>query len=218
MSNKREFKGKSVEAAIEKGLKKMGLEKKSVEVEILDEGKAGLFGLMGAEPAKVKLKTKEGVRTRTNIDWEYTLKRAEKLAGLLIKSIDDKAAYKVEKGESAVSVNVQSDESAVLIGKGGDTLNVLEYIFNLMMKKDPDSRVSVNLDVEGYKKEKVDKLIKKAKEAAKNVKKTGESEELPPMTSKERKKVHNAINGIEGVDTESRGKGRERRILVKEEK
>jgi spoIIIJ-associated protein len=218
MSNKREFKGKTVEAAIEKGLKKMGLEKESVEVSILDEGKAGLFGLMGAEPAKVRLEAKAGVKTRTEIDWDYALNRAEKLAALLIESIDGSATYKVEKGESAVLVNVQSDESAILIGKGGDTLKALEYIFNLMMKKDPDSRISVNLDVEGYKKEKVDKLIERAKETAKKVKKTGESEELPPMTSKERKKVHKAINGINGVDTESKGKGRERRILVKEDK
>ncbi len=215
MRNKKEFKGKTVEAAIDEGLKKLELDKDKVNVEILNEGKAGLFGLMGAEPAKVKLNIKEESSKNTLIDSDYSHKRAKEIAGLLIKSIDKEADFNIEKKDGGLLIDIISEESSLLIGKKGQTLNALEYIFNLLMKRDPKSRINIEVDIEGYKKKKISKIINRAEEKARQVKKSGKPEKLPPMKAADRKKIHKAINSIEGIDTESKGEGRSRRIMIK---
>ena len=59
MNSEIEVAGKTVDEAIEKGLKKLKIEKKDAEIKILDEGKSGLFGLMGSSPAKIKISIKD---------------------------------------------------------------------------------------------------------------------------------------------------------------
>ena len=54
-SKELEVTGKSVNAAIDKGLKKINLSRNDVDIKILDEGKAGLFGMMGSTPARIKI-------------------------------------------------------------------------------------------------------------------------------------------------------------------
>jgi len=60
MKNEIEVTGKTVDDAIKKGLKKLKIEKKDAEIKILDEGKSGLFGLMGSTPARIKISVKGG--------------------------------------------------------------------------------------------------------------------------------------------------------------
>ena len=54
-----EYSGRSVEEAIEKGLKELNTTRENVEIKILNEGKSGLFGLMGSQPALVKIIPKD---------------------------------------------------------------------------------------------------------------------------------------------------------------
>jgi spoIIIJ-associated protein len=82
------------------------------------------------------------------------------------------------------------------------------------MKRDPRSRVNVELDIEGYKKRKVKDIIRQAKTIAQKVKKSGKSEELSPMKASKRKKIHKAITGIDGIDTVSVGEGSSRRVKI----
>jgi spoIIIJ-associated protein len=84
-----------------------------------------------------------------------------------------------------------------------------------MIKRiDPDSP-RVLVDVAGYKQARRESLTELAQEVANRVKESGEEEELKPMNPAERRIVHMVLRDIEGVDTESRGEARDRRIVVK---
>jgi len=75
MKNEIEVTGKTVDDAIGKGLEKLGIDKKDAEIKILDEGKSGLFGLMGFSPARIKFRLRMGHPHR-----QKTMKKQTKLA------------------------------------------------------------------------------------------------------------------------------------------
>ena len=64
MQKELELTGKNIEDAIEKGLKELNCSKEDVEIKVLDEGTKGLFGLMGAKPARVLLTIKDKNQTK----------------------------------------------------------------------------------------------------------------------------------------------------------
>jgi spoIIIJ-associated protein len=75
-------------------------------------------------------------------------------------------------------------------------------------------RCRIVVDVEDYKKRQRDRLVAKARDVAKRVARTGRPEELEPMTPYERKVVHDAVAGVEGVESASRGEDPERRVVI----
>lgn len=215
MNEKREFKGKDVETAIKKGLEQLNLNKEEVEVEILDGGKAGLFGLMGSKPAKVQLIRKSVEEAESGIDWQKAVKRTGELVRLITDRIDSQAQVKTKRGDSEIEVEIFSESSGVMIGRKGSTLKDFQYIVNLMLKRQPETRVDVNIDIENYKSEKNTELFKKLGKTIEKVKEDGKSREMESMDSDTRKIVHKKVKNIEGVISESKGEGSSRRVVIK---
>jgi spoIIIJ-associated protein len=102
-----------------------------------------------------------------------------------------------------------------LIGHRGETLRAIEYLMNQMIKRIDPEAPRVLVDVAGYKATRKQSLQELAKEIADRVKESGAEEELKPMNPAERRIVHMALREIDGVETESRGEDRNRRIVVK---
>jgi spoIIIJ-associated protein len=102
-----------------------------------------------------------------------------------------------------------------LIGHRGETLRAIEYLLNQMVKRIDPAAPRVLVDVAGYKQARKESLQELASEVAKRVIDSGEEEELKPMNPAERRIVHMTLREIEGIDTESRGDGPNRHIVVK---
>ena len=130
-----ETSGKNIEDAIQAGLKELNCSREDVEVKILDEGTKGLFGLMGAKPAKVILKmkdknaqTKEDSRekketVKREIDFDLACKNAQeyvsKIVSMMNIKIDDIA---VSHDEDTVNIDIATDSGSLLIGRSGQSL------------------------------------------------------------------------------------------------
>ncbi|HLD30438.1 MAG TPA: Jag N-terminal domain-containing protein, partial [bacterium] len=135
-----EYSGRSVEEAIEKGLKELKTTRENVEIKVLNEGKSGLFGLMGSQPALVKIVPKDAPGTKE--DFKQNLEE-------ILKKLDVSAKIEQETEGEEIVLNVSTSQPAVLIGKGGKTLEALQYILRVMTKEQSrESRVSI--DVENY--------------------------------------------------------------------
>ncbi|TET41207.1 MAG: protein jag [Elusimicrobia bacterium] len=226
----KEFSGKNVEEAIEKGLKELGLSRDDVEVKILDEGKAGLFGLMGASPAKIKLIVKplKGLKAE-----EKGKATQEKLSGVNLISAQKKVKEELNEilklmgmeaevttsleGEKVVA-DIKSENGAILIGKKGQTLNALQLIVNLIVNRDEKTRTKVIVDTENYRQRRENALVKMAGEVADEVKSKGRSRELEPMNPAERRVIHLALKDDRDVETTSQGEGNFRRVVVSPKK
>ena len=121
-----------------------------------------------------------------------------------------------DETDDGIELNIAgSSTSPRLIGHRGETLRSIEYLLNQMIKRiDPDAP-RILVDVAGYKATRKQSLQELAAEVAKRVIDSGEEEELKPMNPAERRIVHMALREIEGIDTESRGEGPTRHIVVK---
>jgi spoIIIJ-associated protein len=118
--------------------------------------------------------------------------------------------------DDGIELNIAGTPSTPrLIGHRGETLRAIEYLLNQMIKRIDPEAPRVLVDVAGYKATRKQSLQELAKEIADRVKESGEEEELKPMNPAERRIVHMALREIDGVETESRGEDRNRRIVVK---
>jgi len=138
--------------------------------------------------------------------------RLEALVSFFGANVDVEA----EQTDDGIELDIAgSATSPRLIGHRGETLRAIEYLMNQMIKRIDAEAPRVLVDVAGYKQARKESLQEMARELAERVKESGEEEELKPMNPAERRIVHMTLREIDGVESESRGVDRERRIVVK---
>jgi len=101
-----------------------------------------------------------------------------------------------------------------LIGQHGDTMRALQFLVSNALKNQGYEYTRVNVDVAEYKKQRADRLGKRAEEWVRSVKESGEPLELKPMSAVDRRVVHKLAQDM-GLESESVGEGRDRRIILK---
>jgi len=213
-----EMEGKTAEEAIKAGLEKLGVSKDKVKIKILNEGASGLFGLMGSKPARVLL-TAEGVELKESADFELAKSKVQQTVSDILKYMGlafEKAEISVADG--AVLCDIKSPEGSLIIGKNGQTLEALEHIVNLIVNRSSETRVKVNLDTEEYRLRQQKRLETMAAKAAEQVRSSGKTFRFDPMSAKDRRIIHMALQDAADVETFSEGEGMFRKVAVKPKK
>lgn len=113
-----------------------------------------------------------------------------------------------------VNIEIKLDEPKFLIGQNGQTLFEFQKIIKLLIQKKLQLQFYVNVDVNDYKKSKVEYLKKMAYDAANEVYVRREKKSLPPMPAYERRVIHEALSLRSDVATTSEGEGEKRCIII----
>ena len=124
-------------------------------------------------------------------------------------SIDE---YDGENGELILDVN--GGDLAVLIGRHGRTLDALQMVLTSLMSSRIKFYYPIVVDIEGYKSRRRKKLEDMARSSATRAKERGGKVTLAPMNAYERRIIHLALIGDEGVTTHSEGEEPERRVVI----
>ena len=208
-----EAEGKTIEEAIQEGLRKLGCRRDEVEIKILNEGATGLFGLMGNKPAVVRITSKTDI---VPVDFDLAQKRVKEILSELLKKMGI-AFTQINTAlmTGRILVEIKSDESGLIIGRNGQTLDAIELIVNLMLNKDKNTRTKVSVDADKFHLKHEEHLQKLAREAAQQVKKTGTPYTFEPMSSKERRIIHEFLKSEPDVETFSEGEGILRKLNIK---
>ena len=120
-----------------------------------------------------------------------------------------------EDGNRHFTLNIKTEENtSLIIGKRGVTLNSLQFLVNNFAKKFSSHYFRIEVDCDDYRENRKKTLEDLALNLAKKSKKIGKPVELEPMTSVERKIIHNALTGIKNVETESRGEEPHRYLVI----
>ena len=120
-----------------------------------------------------------------------------------------------EDGNRHFTLNIKTEENtSLIIGKRGITLNSLQFLVNNYAKKFSSHYFRIEVDCDDYRENRKKTLEDLALNLAKKSKKIGKPVELEPMTSVERKIIHNALTGIKNVETESRGEEPHRYLVI----
>lgn len=105
--------------------------------------------------------------------------------------------------EDGLLLEVKAEEGGRLIGRQGQTLADLQYITNRILFQQSPGAPKVLVDVGGYRSQAREALIKRAREAAEKVRRWGESVELEPMSSFDRRVIHHMFKDDPDVETHS---------------
>jgi spoIIIJ-associated protein len=234
----------SIEEALEKGLKELGLTQNDVDVEVLDEGKKGLLGI-GSRQARIALKIKptktqpekkrpeaELVQkppslpieneTITSIEEEpEEISIARETINIILEKLNVNAKVSVKLGESdenrvqPVLIDIEGNDLSFLIGRKAETVDALQYITSLIVGRELDRWVPLQIDVQNYRKRREDALRKLARRIADQVVSTGRKQVLEPMPPNERRIIHIELKENPYVETVSFGEEPRRKVTVR---
>ena len=225
--------GADVEGAVVAGLARLGVERDAVEIEVLDEGSRGLFGL-GVREARVRLTVKPRPASATPVEpapppaaesaavWEDVSEIAQgvlidllALMGVEGASVDVRRAEPAsDEEEPPLVLDVHGPDVELLIGHHGETMAALQHVTRLIIGREVTDRVNVVVDVDGFKARREQSLRRLAQRLAEQALRTGRTVVLEPMPPHERRYVHLALRDHPDVTTESIGEGDRRKVTI----
>jgi spoIIIJ-associated protein len=193
------------------------VDKASVRFEVITEGERGLLGV-GYAPARViaSAEAPSGEQPTSAVLSEETdvASDVRSLMERIVYELGVRCDVEVRQDESGLHVECHGGEVGALIGRFGQTIDAVQYLVNAIVAKREGERVEVTIDAEGYRERRREMLERLADRSAERALESGESVELDPMSSVERKIVHLRLEAVEGVETSSAGAEPNRHVVV----
>lgn len=213
-----EFTGKTVDEAIENGLKTLGLTREQVDVRVLEEGKKKLFGSIKARVEMAAPESEQAQEEQTaaeeqsaaQTDGERTVVFLEGL----FKLLNITACTELVSEGDKVEINVTAANSNAVIGKHGGMLDAIQTLAGAVANTGRDDYKRVVVDCENYRENRENTLNKLANNLAQKAQNLQRKIMLEPMNPYERRIIHSALSNVEGIKTESEGKEPNRYIVI----
>lgn len=196
-----EVSAKNAELAIAQALEKLGIAREQAQIEVLDEGRAGILGL-GSRDAVVRV---TGIETAEDRAVDFLTEVTEKMGA--------PANVEAKMGDEAMNVELSGENMGMLIGHHGDTLDALQYLTSLVVNRGAEDYTRVVLDTEGYRDKRAKALAQLAERTAARAIRTGRVA-LEPMNPYERRILHTTLQDHPRVTTYSEGEEPYRRVIV----
>jgi spoIIIJ-associated protein len=234
-----EKRGRTVEEAVRLALSELGVEREAVDVEVLEEGSKGIFGLLARE-ARVLVKTHDAMtvapKASAKVARETTVtpeavesvaptagdggqaagERAVKLLSDISRAMGLSVNCEVKTDDEAIRIDVSGPEVGNLIGRRGQTLDALQYLVSLAAYRSDESgeRRRVIVDVEGYRRRREETLRRLAVQLADRARRSGRDVMLEPMSAQERRIIHLELQDSPYVTTRSIGEEPYRKVVI----
>ena len=197
MQKKVEFIAKTQEEAISEAVKKLHISSDKIFINVLGE-------------------LPEGLNCEALVDVNLTIEGKKYLEGILnALNIGYQIEARSVNGEEQIHYIIDSYENSLLIGVKGRTLESLQILLRNLISTYTRDHIVTTLDIGGYKSNRARQLEILATKTAKEVSKTKVAVKLQPMTSFERRIIHEKLSEWRDVYTESEGEGEERAIVIK---
>ena len=201
-----EIEAKSKQDAEKKALEVLGLKAEDVSFKPVTSSR-GILGLVSRKPSVLRVyPEKKDIPVEANIKGVLLT---------LVKKMGIQAEV-VQTGEldGNLYIELTSQDSGILIGKHGRTLDALQFVLNLMIDSQLRGGKRIMIDVESYRGKRQASLNRLAKSVADRVARSGQSVLLEFMNPYERRIIHLALEDDDRVFTESDGTGVYKRVRV----
>ena len=158
-----------------------------------------------AEEVEVPINIEENNKVKAAVDYLREI--------ITLMGVNDVTFSAVQKGEATI-IRLDGEKLGALIGRRGETMESLSYLASLVANRLEGDYIKLGLDVAGYRDKRESDLTALAQRIGAKVRKTGRSFAMEPMNPYERRIIHSAIGKMEGVRSESKGEGRDRRVVI----
>lgn len=237
MTEYTEYEGKSVEKALENASKELRKSVEELQYDVVSYGSSGIFGFVGVKKAKIRVKMGSN-GTVMNIQEEAQHKARDLVAETfeseevtnpqldnvvaagkdalrrMVDFICEGAHIETEQRNGRITFKVEGGNSALLIGKKGQTLEAIQYLVEKIVNRQNDSRVRVVVDVEGYLGARKVNLQKMASKMADKAHKMNKPVTIGQMNAYDRRIVHLHLKDNQAVRTQSVGEGYYRKLVI----
>lgn len=207
MGNSKEFSGKSIDEAIQEACEYYDLPREKLEIEILSDAKAGIFGLVGSKKASIQVKLIEDPSELRKI----LVNIVERLAAPIVGPV--RMEIEIESDRARVTIQTDCDPG-LLIGRDGQTLAAIQYLANRILNKRWPQPIRVQVDAGDYREQQEDLLRQHALELANRAKSVGRPQSTKPLSSYHRRIIHLALQEDQAINTRSKGDGPLKRVLI----
>lgn len=187
-----------------------GLDREQVEFQVVSEGERGLLGV-GFTPAHVvALAPGTAIAPSEESDQAGATRQfVERVAA----AIGADVTTSVHEDEGVVTVTCSGADLGLLIGRRGQTIDAIQYLANAIVRAEGGEH-SIVVDAAGYRARRSSSLQTTARNSARRAVTTGRPVELEPMTSVERRIVHESLKDDPEVETSSEGSEPNRYVVV----
>jgi len=246
MTSDFEFEGKTVEQAVEEACRKLSLKKSDMKYDVLSYGSTGIFGLVGMKKARIRIKPAENHRLEKAENAKPPAEEAQEATALhsdaieeppvmaiptdeivercrgslqrIVDAITTDATISVDSSSDGIRFHISGGNAAVLIGKRGQTLEAIQHLIEKIGNKQNGDTLRIQVDVEGYLKNRKENLEKLAARMAQKALQTGKTMTLGQMNPHDRRIVHLALKSDTSVKTQSIGEGLYRKLTISPKK
>lgn len=195
--------GRTVDEAIALALQELNVNREKVNIEVLDEGNKGIFGIFGGKESRVRVTIKNDA-----------IDRAERFLKDLFSAMKIDVDIDCIETSDSLEIILNGDKMGILIGRRGENLDALQYLVSIIVNKGEKEFIRVVLDSENYRQKRKETLIKLANRLAAKVARDRKNITLEPMNPYERRIIHSALQNNKYVETSSIGEEPNRRIIV----
>lgn len=138
----------------------------------------------------------------------------------IVKEFFKKTTFEIEieflpQRDQTLPINLKAENPEILIGEKGETLFEIQHLLKAILKRKIKENFYIDLDINDYKKKKIQYLKELARTIADEVSLTKKERILSPMPAYERRIIHLELASRTDVTTESIGEEPERRIIIK---
>ena len=244
MSEYQEFEGKTIDKALESASRELGIPLEALQYDVVSHGSTGIFGLVGAKKAKIRIKSQGDTSPLSGDLHEQAKERARDLVKNAFQLDEQDQAEDVPAHfDEAITIGqdtikritefisegviidtkvqkerlvfrISSEKSGLLIGKRGQTLEAIQYLVDKIINKKCEQRVRVLVDVEGYLETRKNNLKKLAGRMADKAQKINKPVTIGQMNAYDRRIVHLHLKDNHAVRTQSVGEGYYRKLVI----
>ncbi len=145
------------------------------------------------------------------VDLEYAKAYlADIVKGLQIDDATIDATY----SEGVITMELSCEDYGIIIGRRGETLDSIQYLISLAMKKSSNAYIRVTINIGNYREKRNETLRHLAQKNSAYVLRTRRRYTFEPMNPYERRIIHTAVQEIDGVESRSIGYNQDRRVVI----
>ena len=196
-----EYEGKNVEELTLQALKELDVKEDEMITDVVEE----TVGLLKKKKYTLRVVLKSDVL-------EYSKNYISDIAKAM--GLDD-VQLETHRNDNYIKITMHSENSSILIGKGGRTLSSLQTLLRSALSNQTGMKINVIVDVENYRSKQENNIERLAKKLAREVLKTKEPITMDSMNSYERRIVHNVLGNYKDIITESEGEEPNRKVVIK---
>jgi spoIIIJ-associated protein len=218
-----EIEGKSVEEAIQTACQQLNVPKEKLDIQVINSGSTGIFGIVGSKKAKIRATLIEEPAEPepeqppliAPLEESDLIAEAQALTREILNLMGLEAELTSKKERDTIHIQIEGEEAGnILIDRSGQTLDAVQYIVTRILSRKGLGKTKLLLDSGDYRNRRKKYLENLGLKMAEKARQTGRSVVISPLNAHDRRIIHLVLEKDKTLKTISRGEGHLKKMII----